>query len=48
MGTTPVPPPGRVPEDALARRMLGGGIADGDTVGFDVNADATGLELVAG
>ena len=35
-------------EDALARRMLGGGIADGDTVGFDVNADATGLELVAG
>jgi len=34
-------------EDALARRMLAGAVHDGDTVAFDVNADATGLEVVA-
>jgi len=32
-------------EDALARRMLAGGITDGDDVHFDVNADGSGLEL---
>jgi len=34
-------------EDALARRMLAGAVHDGDTVAFDVNADATGREVVA-
>ncbi len=33
-------------EDTLARRMLAGETLDGDTVGFDVNADNSGLELV--
>jgi ATP-dependent Clp protease ATP-binding subunit ClpB len=30
-------------EDTLARKVLAGEIADGDTIAFDVNADATGL-----
>jgi ATP-dependent Clp protease ATP-binding subunit ClpB len=33
-------------EDALARRMLAGGISDGDAVRFDINADGSGLEVV--
>ncbi|HEX5335990.1 MAG TPA: ATP-dependent chaperone ClpB [Propionicimonas sp.] len=33
-------------EDALARKVLAGEIADGDTIAFDVNADATGLVAV--
>ena len=33
-------------EDAMARRMLSGEISDGDTVRFDVDADATGLVVV--
>ena len=33
-------------EDALARKVLAGEIADGDTIAFDVNADATGLIAV--
>ncbi len=35
-------------EDAMARRMLGGQIIDGDSVAFEVNADNSGLEIVAG
>jgi len=30
-------------EDTLARKVLAGEIADGDTIAFDVNADQTGL-----
>jgi len=33
-------------EDALARRMLGGEILDGDRVAFDVAADNSGLVVV--
>ena len=33
-------------EDALARRMLGGEILDGDTIHFDVDADNSGLVVV--
>jgi ATP-dependent Clp protease ATP-binding subunit ClpB len=33
-------------EDALARKVLSGEIADGDTIAFDVNADATALVAV--
>ncbi|MBN9105216.1 MAG: ATP-dependent chaperone ClpB [Propionibacteriaceae bacterium] len=33
-------------EDALARRMLAGGISDGDAVRFDINSDGSGLEIV--
>jgi len=33
-------------EDALARRMLGGEILDGDTIRFDVAADNSGLVVV--
>ncbi|HEY3547131.1 MAG TPA: ATP-dependent chaperone ClpB [Propionicimonas sp.] len=33
-------------EDALARKVLAGEIADGDTIAFDVNADQTGLVAV--
>jgi ATP-dependent Clp protease ATP-binding subunit ClpB len=33
-------------EDAMARRVLAGEISDGDTIGFDVNAEGTGLEIV--
>ena len=33
-------------EDALARRILAGEIHPGDAVGFDVNADRSGLEIV--
>jgi len=33
-------------EDALARKVLAGEIADGDTAAFDVNADQTGLVAV--
>ncbi|HEY3408414.1 MAG TPA: ATP-dependent chaperone ClpB [Propionicimonas sp.] len=33
-------------EDALARKVLAGEIADGDTVAFDVNADQSGLVAV--
>ena len=35
-------------EDAMARRMLGGEILDGDTIGFDVDADNSGLVVVEG
>ncbi len=33
-------------EDALARKVLAGEIADGDRIAFDVNADQTGLVAV--
>lgn len=33
-------------EDALARKVLSGEIADGDTVGFDLNPEGTGLVIV--
>ena len=33
-------------EDTLARKVLAGEIADGDTIAFDVNADQTGLVVV--
>jgi ATP-dependent Clp protease ATP-binding subunit ClpB len=32
-------------EDALAKRLLGGGIVDGDTVAFDVAPDGSGLAV---
>ena len=32
-------------EDGLARRVLAGEVVDGDVVSFDLNADASGLEL---
>ena len=35
-------------EDALARRVLSGGITDGDTIAFDLNSDGSGLQVVAG
>jgi ATP-dependent Clp protease ATP-binding subunit ClpB len=35
-------------EDALARRLLSGQLLDGDSIAFDVNPDATGLEVVGG
>ncbi len=35
-------------EDGLARRVLAGEVTDGDLVVFDVNADASGLEVVSG
>jgi ATP-dependent Clp protease ATP-binding subunit ClpB len=35
-------------EDALARKVLSGEIADGDAVAFDVNADNSGLQVVGG
>ena len=33
--------------DRLARALLGGGVVDGDTVGVDVNADRSGLDVGA-
>ncbi|MDR3070684.1 MAG: ATP-dependent chaperone ClpB [Propionibacteriaceae bacterium] len=33
-------------EDAIAKRILSGGLTDGDTVGFDVNEDNSGLEIM--
>ncbi|MGB8020134.1 MAG: AAA family ATPase, partial [Candidatus Nanopelagicales bacterium] len=35
-------------EDALARRVLAAELVDGDTISFDVNADGSGIEVVAG
>jgi ATP-dependent Clp protease ATP-binding subunit ClpB len=34
-------------EDALARKVLSGEIADGDTIAFDVDADGAGLAITA-
>ena len=34
-------------EDALARRVLSAQLVDGDTISFDVNAEGSGLEVVA-
>jgi ATP-dependent Clp protease ATP-binding subunit ClpB len=32
-------------EDALARKVLSGEIADGDTIAFDLGPDGTGLAI---